>query len=63
MTDLTRFTGIFSIKILMEQKTTLLTQMTVNYIQVCEIFYIHIFLYKYILNDYKNVQIVWISKT
>lgn len=63
MTDLTRFTGIFSIKMLLEQKTTLLTHMTVTYIQVCEIFYIHIFLHKYILNDYKNVQIVWISKT
>lgn len=63
MTDLTRFTGIFSIKMLLEQKTTLLTHMTVTYIQVCEIVYIHIFLHKYILNDYKNVQIVWISKT
>lgn len=62
MTGLTRFAGIFSIKMLMAQKITLLTHTTVNYIQVCEIFYTHIFLHKYILNDYKNVQIVWMSK-
>lgn len=37
-------------------ENTLSKDKTVNYIQVCEIFYILIFLYYHILNNYKNVM-------